>query len=346
MGKLFQKDEIWFAVVWIFVYVWGFGNADSLSEAVGIPKLITVFAGLLLTVILWIFIRKNKLARYWGLCKFQGSGKGFLWFLPLIALSTVNFWNGLTIQTPPLETALYILSMCFVGILEEVIFRGMLFRGMCRTNVKAAIVVSSLTFGAGHIINLLLGEPLLDTLLQLIYASAIGFCYTAVFYTGGSILPCIASHIFVNTTSVFAVEAAPAGQLLIAAIETVLGVSYGIWLLQKQKCPPHSTGGDNTMQAQTLKLAIDRIRQMEALFDKLQQSANGGESGLSQSDLQVLIDYYESPLWRYDYNLDEQGYLPAGLKRGVLSEDGIYNFLSQFSGNISDNLLTNPEKSL
>ena len=234
MKKLFQKDEIWFAVIWILVYVLGFGNADSLSETIGIPKLITVIVGLVLTVILWVFIRKNDLARYWGLCKFRGNIRGFLWFVPLVLLSTVNFWNGVTVNAPPAETILYILSMCFVGILEEVIFRGMLFKGMCKGNETAAIIVSSVTFGAGHIVNLLLGEPLVDTLLQLVYASAIGFCYTAVFYTGGSILPCIASHIFVNATSVFAVQPIGKGNLLIAAVETVVGIGYGIWLLKKQ----------------------------------------------------------------------------------------------------------------
>jgi membrane protease YdiL (CAAX protease family) len=235
MKKLYEKEPIWFAVLWIGIYVLGFSNADSLSEAMGVPKLLTVAVGLVLALILWRFLRKNNLETAQGLCPFRGNYRRFLYFLPLIAISSVNFWFGTAVTASPLQTLLYILSMCLVGFLEEVIFRGMLFRGMCRTNVKAAIVVSSLTFGAGHIINLLLGEPLLDTLLQLIYASAIGFCYTAVFYTGGSILPCIASHIFVNTTSVFAVEAAPAGQLLIAAIETVLGVSYGIWLLYKKK---------------------------------------------------------------------------------------------------------------
>ena len=233
MKKLFQKDETWFAVIWILIYVLGFGNADSLSESIGIPKLITVLVGLVLTAILWGFIRKNKLSQYWGLCKFHGNPKDFLWFLPLIALSSINFWNGVTLNAAPVETVLYILSMCFVGILEEVIFRGMLFKGMCKGNIKVAILVSSLTFGVGHIVNLLLGEPVFDTLLQLVYASAIGFCYTAVFYTGGSILPCIASHIFVNSTSIFAVEPTANGHLLIAAAETVIGVSYGIWLLRK-----------------------------------------------------------------------------------------------------------------
>lgn len=235
MKKLYEKDEVWFAVGWIVVYVVGFANADMLSDTIGIPKLITVLLGAVLSAVLLGFIGKNGLAGHFGLCHFRGSLRSVLWFVPLAVISSVNLWNGVTMNVSVTETVLYILSMCFVGFLEEVIFRGLLFRGMCGSNVRAAILVSSLTFGVGHIVNLLLGAPLFDTLLQLVYATAIGFCYTAIFHTGGSILPCILSHAFVNSTSVFAVEPSREGNLIIAAVQTVLGVGYGLWLLRQTK---------------------------------------------------------------------------------------------------------------
>lgn len=233
MKKLFDKDEIWFAVVWIVVYVIGFANADSLSESIGIPKLLTVLFGFVLAAVLYSFIRKHHLTNYFGLCFPANKSKAYLYYLPLIVISSVNFWCGLTIQVPFLEILLYILSMCLVGFLEEVIFRGLLFKGMCKSNVTVAIVISSLTFGAGHIVNLLLGAPLFETLLQLIYASAIGFCYTALFHVSGSILPCILSHAFVNSTSIFAIEPTPSANIIITVAQTVLGVGYGLWLLRK-----------------------------------------------------------------------------------------------------------------
>ena len=233
MKKLFDKDEIWFAVVWIVVYVIGFANADSLSESIGIPKLLTVLFGFVLAAVLYSFIRKHRLTNYFGLCFPANKSKAYLYYLPLIVISSVNFWCGLTIQVPFLEILLYILSMCLVGFLEEVIFRGLLFKGMCKSNVTVAIVVSSLTFGVGHIVNLLLGAPLFETLLQLIYASAIGFCYTALFHVSGSILLCILSHAFVNSTSIFAIEPTPSANIIITVAQTVLGVGYGLWLLRK-----------------------------------------------------------------------------------------------------------------
>ena len=230
MKKLWEKDEVTFAVLWIVVYVAGFGTADSLSEAVGLPKVFTVLLGLVLSGVLYGFVCKHQLADYYGLKPFVGSGRRMLYFMPLILLSCVNLWGGVTLTVPAGEAALYVISMICVAFLEEVIFRGLLFRGMCRSGVKAAVIVSSLTFGVGHIVNLLLGAPLLDTLLQLVYASAIGFCYTAVVYTGGSLIPCILSHAVVNSTSVLTVEPSGSGQVLLAAVQTVLSGGYGLWL--------------------------------------------------------------------------------------------------------------------
>jgi len=235
LKKLYDKDKVWFSVGWIILYVLAFGNADSLSETLGIAKVLTVPVGLILSIVLWGFLRRNGLSYTVGLCPVTGSWQQFLWFIPLMIISTVNFWCGLTCNEPPLETVLYILSMCCVGFLEEVIFRGLLFKGMSKTNLKTAIIISSLTFGMGHIVNLLFGAPVFDTLLQLVYASAIGFCYTALFLVSGSILPCIASHIFVNATSVFAAEPSATAHILITVIQTVLSTGYGLWLLKHSK---------------------------------------------------------------------------------------------------------------
>ena len=46
-----------------------------------------------------------------------------------------------------------------------------------------------------------------------------------------------------------------------------------------------------------------------------------------QEQLRELTAYYESPQWLRDYDDDCAGKLPEDLRRGVLSEDGIYNML-------------------
>ena len=242
MKKLYEKDPVWFAVLWILIYVIGFGNADNLSQAMGIPKLLTCVLGIALSVLLYGFIRRQGLAQHFGLCAFRGSLPAFLYFLPLLAISSVNLWYGFVLQESARNILLYILSMCCVGFLEEVIFRGLLFKGLCQINVRTAILVSSLTFGMGHIVNLLLGAPLFETLLQLINASAIGFCYTTVFYAGGSILPCILSHAFINCSSIFARDPSAWVHILTTVIQLILNMWYGFRLLRRSA---HLTNGEN-----------------------------------------------------------------------------------------------------
>ncbi|MBR5474080.1 MAG: hypothetical protein IKU83_01580, partial [Lachnospiraceae bacterium] len=66
MKRLFDKDEVWFAILWIVIYVVGFSNADMLSETMGIPKLLTVFVGAILSIVLWFFIKNHQLSEYYG----------------------------------------------------------------------------------------------------------------------------------------------------------------------------------------------------------------------------------------------------------------------------------------
>lgn len=62
-----------------------------------------------------------------------------------------------------------------------------------------------------------------------------------------------------------------------------------------------------------------------AHYEKIMQETENGSPEL----LKALSDYYSSSAWKRDYAADEAGLLPKGLKRGVLSEDGIYNLLEE-----------------
>ena len=79
---------------------------------------------------------------------------------------------------------------------------------------------------------------------------------------------------------------------------------------------------------------IERIRKMEAIFDQAQKLMEAPEKNKEeyleyQGEIEILAGYYESPKWKEDLSLDEEGALPQDLKRGVLSEDGIYDLLDR-----------------
>jgi hypothetical protein len=75
-----------------------------------------------------------------------------------------------------------------------------------------------------------------------------------------------------------------------------------------------------------------RICDMEAILDRAIYLINNNDVGLEgfQPELEKLEAYYTSQDWKDDFALDEAGELPDSLKRGVLSEDGIYNVLEKY----------------
>lgn len=236
MKKLYEKSEIWFAVIWIIVYVVLLSMADSFSESLGVYKSVTALLCVLLSVILFVWIKKNGLMEKYGLCAFKGNLKNYLFFIPLVLMVSVRLWAGIAVVKTPLECVLHVVSMLGVGFIEEIIFRGFLFKAMCKTNVKRAIIVSSITFGIGHIVNLLNGQATLDTIVQICFAVAVGFCFTIIFYKGKSLLPCIIAHGVNNSLGVFGEGAESSQTLDTIALVTVLIVlvGYTLWILKKE----------------------------------------------------------------------------------------------------------------
>ena len=93
-------------------------------------------------------------------------------------------------------------------------------------------------------------------LLQECYAIVIGFLYTIIVYKGGSLWPCIASHMFVNGSSVFSLEQGPFTNFLAsvfgqatteltqtcsAVLIILISGGYAIWLWKKAKFPSATT---------------------------------------------------------------------------------------------------------
>lgn len=214
MKSLYFKSELCFALAWIAAYCVLASVGDNLSAHIGIQKIITLPILIILCVILFLFVKRNQLFEKYGLCKPEIRAPRMLFYIPLFALGTVNLWYGCSLSTSLLEAVLYILSMFCVGFIEEMIFRGFLFCAMEKNDVKWAIAVSSITFGIGHMVNLINGSgaELLPNLLQVMYAMAAGFLFVMIFYKTRSLLPCIITHGVFNALSVFSNETAMTDQ--------------------------------------------------------------------------------------------------------------------------------------
>lgn len=208
MTKLYRKSEITFAVIWIVAYVVLSSMADRFSESIGVTKSATFALHLAMTVILYVWIRKNGLEKKYGFCSPELPASKFLYYLPLALIASMPLWSGVTLAYGLPGSLFYFLSMCCVGFLEEVIFRGLLFRAMEKDGIKSAIIVSSLTFGIGHIVNLFngSGKDLAGTMVLILFAVLVGFVLVMIFYRGGSLVPCVIFHSVNNSLSAFSGE--------------------------------------------------------------------------------------------------------------------------------------------
>ena len=233
MRKFYETKPVLFAILWIVVYVvliaplrGRFGDG-SLQMLLGLVAISTV----LLAVIRLLGIQKEL-----GMTRWLQNGRALLWLLPMWVLSTGNLWGGVGVRYDAITSVMAVLSFLLVGVAEEIIFRGFLFNGMKKTgSLTVAIIVSAITFGMGHIVNLLTGHATAETLVQMIFAVAWGFLFTFAYLKGGSLLPCIAIHGLIDAFSVFVRDNAAADWAYIIAT-VVIAVVYCLYL-RKQPTP-------------------------------------------------------------------------------------------------------------
>lgn len=235
LASVYKKNELHFSLLWIAAYVVLLSVADSVSKRLGTVKIITAPMCVVMAAVLWSWLKRNGLTEKYGLCRFRGRKGAYLYFIPLAVIASTNLWNGAAMRYSAAETVLYVVSMICVGAIEEIIFRGFLFLALCRENVRRAIILSSVTFGIGHIVNLLNGAEVLSTLLQICYACAIGFLFTIIFYKGKSLVPCIITHSANNSLSAFSVAGGQVYGVITAVVLSAISVGYAVLILRQDK---------------------------------------------------------------------------------------------------------------
>lgn len=234
MKRLYEKSEITFAIMWIVIYTVCIGNLRRLGD----DSPVLMIGLIIVSALIILCVRITGTAKYYGLTGWAKNSKAMLWFIPLWILSSINIWGGISPDYPMPGLLFAAVMMAFVGYAEELIFRGFLFKAILKDgNVRTAIIISSVTFGLGHISNLLIGQDLAETLVQIVFAVAVGFVFTMVFYKGGSLWPCILAHSVIDVTSVFCSGSSVVLNWIIHIIVFVLSITYCLYLARRVETP-------------------------------------------------------------------------------------------------------------
>ena len=227
MRRLYEEHETLFAVLWIIAYClvmapikgkFGYGSVWMLLALVLFAAGITAF------------VRTYHLEKKYGLAGWPRNMKKYLYFLPLWLLATGNLWDGFSLSYQGVTLVIATLSMILIGYVEEMIFRGFLFKAMLSGGkTVTAIIVSALTFGIGHIVNLFAGQASFETVMQILFAVSWGFLFTMVFYKSGSLIPCIIAHAMIDVFSLYGADSAR-GDWIYIGVTIVVAIIYCIYL--------------------------------------------------------------------------------------------------------------------
>lgn len=208
-------------------------------------------------------------------------GDGILVLIAILLLSRLHWWHEAGFRLPPNPLSLWfftvpllpiLLNMVLagvgypgigrillffvlaltVGFVEEAFFRGMMLHALLRCGPWQAAIISSIFFGIAHLLNLAAGANLAATLLQIVYALAIGLMYAALALRTRTILPLIILHGltdffgFLALNSTVVTTGVSTLALLFTTGEIVIYTAYSLLLMRQVKSQTLSTKREAT----------------------------------------------------------------------------------------------------
>ncbi len=200
MKKIQETKPIWHAVIWIIIYVGIINVAGIIGESTKIGDIATSILLIVLSLILLVYLKVNKSFEFYGFKKLKKEDlKRTLFYIPLVLFAFIQYIKGINYELGVTQIVNGCILMICVGFIEELIFRGFLYQGILKkSGVKRAIIISGITFGFGHIVNLLSGYSTQDQIIQILGAVVIGIVLAYCVAITKSIIPGIIFHILFN----------------------------------------------------------------------------------------------------------------------------------------------------
>lgn len=247
-----QRRPMLFVVLLLLLFLITFFLAGAITLQLKLSTLtMTLMAdGVLALIALFLLSRLH----WWREAGFRLPAKPHsLWLFSVPCLPIILNMAYFGVSYPGIERLLLFLAIALlVGFVEESYFRGMILRALLRRGPWQAVIISSLCFGILHLLNLAGGATLAATLLQVVYAAAIGLMYAALALRTQTILPLIVTHGLTDFVGFLALNStvnttglSPLAFLVMAG-EIIVYTAYSIILMRQVK--PQTRGTDTGAQ--------------------------------------------------------------------------------------------------
>lgn len=234
--KLSQKHPVIAAVFWalqLLVFYFIAGYTVSITKALPVEAMliraVCVFAACLLAVV-YIWRSAHSISDYGFNRLTKTDLRRILFFLPILAIEAVPLFAGFRDNADlAYITAVLACTLC-VGFAEEVYFRGFVLNILKAKGIRFSIVVSSIIFGLGHLINIAGGTGFAETVLQIFFAFLFGFVCAEIVVITGSIVPAILWHFIHDFLAYITDEGSTSFIIAAAFIQTVILITFAVYL--------------------------------------------------------------------------------------------------------------------
>lgn len=202
MKKLYENKAVLHSLVWLGLYLVINTITGNIAGAMNVDDyLVSAVPNLLLAAICLVYLKSAGISEDIGLMtKPNEKASLMLFYIPLLALPFLNLIYGVNTSLSVTDIILLLAMYAGVGFMEEIVFRGLMFKALKKKwNRYAVVAFISFTFAIGHIVSMAaVGQSGADTILQIINAFVVGFMFMAVILASENLTICVITHVLYN----------------------------------------------------------------------------------------------------------------------------------------------------
>ncbi len=236
-----ERHPYWFVAIMEAMVVLGYLLAGTAAYFLRLSNMALYgLANLGLTLIVIVLLTRLKWWKTIGFKPLHRRGDLLCFLVPLVPMA-LNFIPGVRIESVVYVSGVLVIAL-MVGFAEETIFRGLMLQALKPLGHWKAAIITALLFGLTHGMNALTGKSMVESMMQIGYAVAIGFAYAALVLKKDVLWPLVLTHFL--TDFVYFIQKPGFSlptfwQSFLVLSLTVGFTAYGIFVMRQK--PRHET---------------------------------------------------------------------------------------------------------
>lgn len=206
-------------------------NLDGIASAVVRGVIIWV---LVLITVVFCLIKYRRLDLLGFTMPNNGSFKQLYFFIPPIIVALASFSYGIDADKGIGVILANLFLTLGIGSCEELYFRGMICNLWMEKGERTAILISSILFAVCHLMNIVGGAGMIETMLQICFAFVYGIVFAHIFVVCHSIWPCIILHTLHDFCSFISTGGTALENIVVGAIQFIILLCYTFALIKRR----------------------------------------------------------------------------------------------------------------